>query len=245
MDIPAAETTVDFSQYITNTAVVPTTIAIEVIGTTGADGNSVEFTMKVNGEDQGSGGKMTLSANSQFTTEFTFPATTLSLSFSARTSAFHFTGAVSTEITLPAEHTHVTVNGVETYVDLPGLTTVVEVSESTNIIVDLPEATTTLEFTEEVYTFSMDAYTISTGDAASGQDTGSSYCGTQSTDGASGSACVMSITTTVTLPTGAIDSILYLIAPGTTTGFTLPGITTTFGLRANMSRTGGQQKFGR
>ena len=242
MEIPAAETTVDFSQYITNAAVVPTTITIEVVGTTGADENSVEFTMNVNGQPQGADSKMTLSPGSPFTTEFTFPATTLSLSFAARTSAFHFSGAVSTEITLPSEHTHVTVNGIETAVDLPGLTTIIEVSESTNIIVDLPEATTTLEFTEEVYTFSMEAYTISTGDAASGQDGASSYCGTQTTDGASGSACVMSITTTVTLPTGATDSVLYLIAPGTTTGFTLPGITTTFELKVDMSRTSGQQK---
>ena len=216
VDIPAAETTVDFSQYVTNTAVVPTTITIEVSGTVG-DANSVEFTMKVNGADE----KMTLNTGSQFTTEFTFPATTLSLSFAARTSAFHFTGAVSTEITLPSEHIHVTVDGIETAVDLPALTTVIEVSESTNIIVDLPEVTTTLEFTAETYTFSMEAYTIS----SSG---GTSYCGTQSTDGAESSACVMSITTTVTLPTGADATNLYLIAAGITTEFTLPGITTTF-----------------
>ena len=94
-------------------------------------------------------------------------------------------------------------------------------SESTNIIVDLPEVTTTLEFTAETYTFSMEAYTISTSD-------GTSYCGTQSTDGAENSACVMSITTTVTLPTGADATNLYLIATGITTEFTLPGITTTF-----------------
>ena len=81
MEIPAAETTVDFSQYITNAAVVPTTITIEVVGTTGADENSVEFTMNVNGQPQGADSKMTLSPGSPFTTEFTFPATTLSLSF--------------------------------------------------------------------------------------------------------------------------------------------------------------------
>ena len=221
VEIPAAETTVDFSQYVTNTAVVPTTITIEVVGTAGADANAVTFTMSVNGVAQGGDGKMTLNTGTPLLTEFTFPATTLSLSFAARTSAFHFTGAVSTEITLPSEHIHVTVDGIETAVDLPALTTVIEVSESTNIIVDLPEVTTTLEFTAETYTFSMEAYTIS----SSG---GTSYCGTQSTDSAENSACVMGITTTVTLPTGATDSVLYLIAPGTTTGFTLPGITTTF-----------------
>ena len=220
VEIPAAETTVDFSQYVTNTAVVPTTITIEVIGTAGDDANSVTFTMSVNGVAQGDDGKMTLTTGTPLLTEFTFPATTLSLSFAARTSAFRFEGAVSTEITLPSEHTHVTVNGVETAVDLPGLTTTIEATDSTNIILDLPEVTTTLEFAEEVYTFSMEAYTIS----SSG---GTSYCGTQSTDGAENSACVMGITTTVVLPTGVPSTNLYLVAAGTTTEFTLPGITTT------------------
>ena len=227
MEVSAVETTVNFSQYITDTAISATTITIEVIGTEGGNDQSVEFTMKVNGEDQGSGGKMTLTTGSVFTTEFTFPATTLSLSLAARQTAFRFTGAVSTEITLPSEHTHVTVNGVETAVDLPGLTTTIEATDSTNVILDLPEVTTTLEFTEEVYTFSMEAYVISTGDTASGQDSQSSYCGTQTTAGASGSACVMSIITTVTLPTGAEATNLYLVATGMTTEFTLPGITTT------------------
>ena len=220
MEVAAVETTVQFDQYITDTAVSPTTIVIEVAGTAGADSQSVAFTMSVNGEAQGEGGSLELSVGSTLTTEFTFPATTLSLSFSARQTAFRFTGAVSTEITLPSEHTHVTVNGVETAVDLPGLTTTIEATDSTNIILDLPEVTTTLEFSEEVYTFSMEAYTIS----ASG---GTSYCGTQSTNGAENSACVMSITTTVVLPTGASSTNLYLVAAGTTTEFTLPGITTT------------------
>ena len=224
MEVPAAETTVEFSRYVTNTALVPTTITIEVSGTVGGDANSVEFTLSVNG----AGEQQTLNAGSQFTTEFTFPATTLSLSFSARQTAFRFTGAVSTEITLPSEHTHVTVNGVETAVDLPGLVTTIEVTDSTNIIIDLPEATTELEFAAETYTFTMEAYTISTGDTNSGQDDGSSYCGTQTTDSATGSACVMGITTTITLPTGTEGSNLYLVADGLTTAFTLPGITTTF-----------------
>ena len=222
VEIPAAETTVDFSQFVTNTAVSPTTITIEVIGTAGDDANSVTFTMSVNGVAQGGDGKMTLNTGTPLLTEFTFPATTLSLSFAARTSAFHFTGAASTEITVPSQHTHVTINGVETAVDLPGLTTLIEVSESTNIIVDLPEVTTTLDFTAETYTFSMEAYTISS------SSDGTSYCGTQSTDGATDSACVMSLTTVVTLPTGADAMNLYLIATGITTEFTLPGITTTF-----------------
>ena len=228
MEISAAETTVEFSQYVTNTVLVPTTITIEVSGTVGADANSVEFTMNVNGQPQGDGGKMTLNTGSQFTTEFTFPATTLSLSFASRQTAFRFEGGASTEITLPSEHTHVTVNGIETAVDLPGLVTTIEVTDSTVVLVELPEATTTLEFTAETYTFTMEAYTISTGDAGSGQDAGSSYCGTQVMNSATDSACVMDITTTVTLPTGAEGSNLYLVADGLTTAFTLPGITTTF-----------------
>ena len=57
----------------------------------------------------------------------------------------------------------------------------------------------------------MEAYTISS------SSDGTSYCGTQSTNGAENSACVMSITTTVVLPTGAPATNLYLVAAGTTT----------------------------
>ena len=223
MEIPAAETTVEFSEQITGAQITPTTITIEISGTTG-DANTVEFTVSVNG----AGEKQTLSTGSQFTTEFTFPATTLSLSFASRQTAFRFEGAVSTEITLPSEHTHVTVNGIETAVDLPGLVTTIEVSDSTVVLVELPEATTTLEFTAETYTFTMEAYTISTGDTNIGQTQASSYCGTQVMNSATDSACVMDITTTITLPTGADASNLYLHAAGLTTAFTLPGVTTTF-----------------
>ena len=222
VEIPAAETTVDFSQFVTNTAVSPTTITIEVIGTAGDDANSVTFTMSVNGVAQGGDGKMTLNTGTPLLTEFTFPATTLSLSFAARTSAFRFEGAVSTEITLPSEHTHVTVNGIETAVDLPGLVTTIEVSDSTVVLVELPEVTTQLEFTAESYVFSV---TIDTIDSQT-----SSLCGTFNLgeNGNTGDTCLPSISTVITLPSAVTASELYLNAPGLTTSFLLPGITTAF-----------------
>ena len=43
MEVPAAETTVDFSEQITNVQLTPTTIAVEIAGTYGGDANSVVF----------------------------------------------------------------------------------------------------------------------------------------------------------------------------------------------------------
>ena len=224
MEVPAAETTVEFSQQITNAQLTPTTIAVEISGTYGGDENSVVFTMKVNGADE----PQTLSAESILTTAWTYEGTTLSLSFSARQTAFRFTGAVSTEITLPTEHTHVTVDGIETAVDLPGLTTTIVATDSTVVLVELPETTTTVEIAAETYSLTVMAYKISTGDAANGQDSQSSYCGTQVlAAGATDTPCVMSLTTTITLPSEGATSNLYLYAPGLTTSFMLPGITTT------------------
>ncbi len=223
VEVPAAETTVEFSQQITNAQLTPTTIAVEISGTYGGDENSVVFTMKVNGADE----PQTLSAESILTTAWTYEGTTLSLSFSARQTAFRFTGAVSTEITLPTEHTHVTVDGIETAVDLPGLTTTIVATDSTVVLVELPETTTTVEIAAETYSLTVMAYKISTG--SDGQDSGSSYCGTQVLEaGATDTPCVMSLTTTITLPSEAATSNLYLYAPGLTTSFMLPGITTTF-----------------
>ena len=82
--IPPAETTAEFNEQISGAQITPTTINIEVIGTTGGDANSVEFTMNVNGQPQGTDSKMTLNTDSRLTTEFTFLATTLSLSFASR-----------------------------------------------------------------------------------------------------------------------------------------------------------------
>ena len=227
VEISAAETTVDFSELITNVQLTPTVITVEVAGTYGDNANSVVFTMSVNGQSQGSDGKLTLNADDSLTTEWTYPGTTLSLSFSSRQTAFRFTGAVSTEITLPTEHTHVTVDGIETAVDLPGLTTTIVATDSTVVLVDLPETTTTLEITAETYSLTVMAYKISTG--GDGQDSGSSYCGTQVLQaGDENTPCVMSLTTTITLPSEAATSNLYLRAPGLTTSFILPGITTTF-----------------
>ena len=225
MDVPAAETAVEFSQQITNAQLTPTVITVEIAGTAGADDQSVVFTMKINGADE----EKTLSTDASLTTEWIYPGTTLSLSFSARQTAFRFTGAVSTEITLPTEHTHVTVDGIETAVDLPGLTTTIVATDSTVVLVELPETTTTVEITAETYSLTVMAYKISTDNPDSVQTADSSYCGTQVLqDGATDTPCVMSLTTTITLPSEAATSNLYLYAPGLTTSFMLPGITTTF-----------------
>ena len=50
----------------------------------------------------------------------------------------------------------------------------------------------------------VDVLTITTGDEAAGQDSGSKYCGTQVFDGgAESSACVMSYNFTIILPASA------------------------------------------
>ena len=130
MDIPAAKTTVDFSDSITNVRITPMTTTVKVAGTSGANESSVVFTMKVNGDTQGGDGKLTLNAAASPTTEWTYEGTILSLSFSARQTAFRFTGAVSTDIILPT--------ALRLSVDLLGLTTTIVAADSTNIIVGFP-----------------------------------------------------------------------------------------------------------
>ena len=231
MEVPAAETTVDFSVFITDTKISPTVLTIEIPGTTGGNEETTcTFKMSVNGQEANGGSDLT----ALFTTSWVFDATTLSLSLGSRSTAFKFTGATSTEITIPAEHTHVTVNGVETYVNLPEIVTTIEVTESTNVIVDLPEVTTTLEIPAETFELTVTPFTITTGDEASGQNTGSSYCGPleisagAAYSGDTNTACVPAFTTTITLPSAAPSTQLYLYASGLQTAFTLPGITTTF-----------------
>ena len=60
----------------------------------------------------------------------------------------------------------------------------------------------------------------------------SSMCGTYtlSENGQAGSTCLPGITTTITLPSAATASKLYLYATGFTTSFLLQGITTTFAI---------------
>ena len=218
VEVPAAETTVELSEFDTHTQVQATTITIEYGAASDGDG-AATITMSVNGSPEGGDGqdgKITISPGTPYTTSWIFEATTLSLSFTSRQTAFVFTGEATTIVTIPTEHTHVTVDGVETAVDLPGLTTTLTVSSASNVIVDLPEVTTTLEFTAETYTLTVDAHTAE-----------ANTCNGVSLDGAAaGSACVLALTTTVVLPT-ATPSILYLHATGLTTAFTLPGITTT------------------
>ena len=83
-----------------------------------------------------------------------------------------FTGEATAEVTLSPEHTHLTIDGVETFVNLPGLTTTIGVSEATNVIVDLPAVTTSLELSAENYAFTPVTDTQSAGGK------GTYYCGT-------------------------------------------------------------------
>ena len=189
----------------THTSLAATTITIEAASTTSVNGGS--FTPIVNGE----------SVEGQtlpWTTNFMFDATTLSLSFSSRQTAFVFTGEATTEVIILPEHTHVTVNGIETAVGLPALTTTPAVTDSTNVIVTLPEVTTASEFTAESYIFSVTIDTI--------DDTTSSLCGafTLGENGSSGDTCLPSISAVITLPTAAGD--LYLHTDGLTTSFLKP-----------------------
>ena len=219
VEVPAAETTVDFSEFATHTQVQATTITIEYGAASDGDG-AATITMSVNGKAEGGDGDgvITITPDTPYTTSWIFEATTLSLSFPSRQNAFVFTGEATTIVTIPTEHTHVTVDGVETAIDLPGLTTTLTVSSASNVIVNLPEVTTSLEFTAETYTLTVDAYSV----------TEANTCNGESLAGAvSDSVCVLALTTTVVLPT-ATPSNLYLHATGLTTAFTLPGITTTF-----------------
>ena len=218
VEVPAAETIVELSKFDTHTQVQATTITVEYSAASDGDG-AATITMSVNGKTDGGDGNgvINITPGTPYITSWTFDATTLSLSFSSRQTAFVFTGEASTIVTIPTEHTHVTVDGVETAINLPGLTTTLTVSSASNVIVNLPEVTTILEFTAETYILTVDAYTAE-----------ANTCNGVSLDGAaSGSACVLGLTTTITLPTAA-PSILYLHATGLTTAFTLPGITTTF-----------------
>ena len=219
MEVPAAKTTIEFSEFATHTQVQATTITIAYGAVSNGNG-AATITMSVNGKTEGGDGqdgKITITPGNAYTTSWTFDATTLSLSFSSRQTAFAFTGEATTTVAIPTEHTHVTVGGVETAINLRGLTTTLTVSSASNVIVNLPEVTTTLEFIAETYTLTVDAYTAE-----------ENTCNGESLEGAvSGSACVLGLTTTVVLPT-ATPSILYLHATGLTTAFTLPGITTTF-----------------
>ena len=221
MEVAATETTVDITEEYSVASITPTTITIEIGEATTDSANSDQFsyTVTING------GEEVVKGTTDFVTTFTFSETTLSLSFSSRQTAFVFSGAVSTEITLPSEHTHVTVDGIETAVDLPGLTTTIEVTDSTNVILQLPAVSTEVTVAEETYEFTWQTYQIG------GEETDKSSCGPYSLSDAAGQTsdyCVPGLTTTIVLPTGATQSTVFLHAASLQTAFTLPGITTTF-----------------
>ena len=217
VEIGAAETTLDIYPLFVHTAADATTISVEIepqalrIGGPGFTGtiNGSPFTKIV-----------------PFATTWTYPGTTLSLTFSARQAAFVFSNAISTEITLPSEHTHVTINGVETAIDLPGLTTTIEVSESTNIIVDLPATTATREIYPETFEFTVDAAQINESDGIKFCGTDEAQIITEQWGPGVGAPCIPGTTFAVTLPSQRRD--FFLKADGLITTFTLPGITTTF-----------------
>ena len=219
MEISAVETAVTFTEENAVAGITPTSITVVIgEGTTSSD-QTLTYTVTVNNEE------VTVTGSTEFVTTFTFPETTLSLSFSERQTAFIFSGAVSTEITIPTEHTHVTVDGIETYVNLPGLTTTLTISDSTNVIVQLPAVSTEVIVTEETYEFTWQTYQVGTA------ETDKSSCGTYSlsnTAGQTSAYCVPGLTTTIVLPTGATQSQVFLHATALETAFTLPGITTTF-----------------
>ena len=107
MEVPAAETTVDFSEFATHTQVQATTIVIEY-GAASDGAGAATITMSVNGKTEGGdagNGEITISPGTPYTTSWTFDATTLSLSFPSRQNAFVFTGEATTIVTIPTEHT--------------------------------------------------------------------------------------------------------------------------------------------
>ena len=238
MEISAVETAVTFTEENAVASITPTSITIEIGETTtdSANGDQFSYTVKVNG------GEEVVTGTTNFVTTFTFPETTLSLSFSSRQTAFIFSGEVTTEITIPSEHTHVTVNGVETAVDLPGLTTTLTVSDSTNVIVQLPAVSTEVTVTEETYEFTWMTYQVG------GEDADKSSCGPYSlsnTAGATSDYCVPGLTTVIVLPTGATQSQIFLHATALETAFTLPGITTTLVKDYIFTHTGNGVKQGK
>ena len=217
VEIAAAETTVDFQPLFTHTVADATTISVE-IEPQALRMEDPEFTGRLNGAP--------FTEIAPFVTTWTYPGTTLFLSFPPRQSAFVFTGEATTEVVIPPEHTHLTIDGLETSVNMPGLTTTITVSSASNVIVQLPEVTTELEFTAESYVFSVTIDTIDGNDSVR-------FCGvddaqilTDRRKAGIGGPCIVGTTFAVTLPSEA--PALFLHADGLTTTFTLPGITTAF-----------------
>ena len=220
--VTAIETTVNLTDELSVASLTPTSITVEIgEGTTASDqSDNFTYEVTVNGDTT-----ETVTGTTNFVTTFTFSSTTLSLSFSERQTTITFNGKATTEINIPAGHTTVTVNGVETSVELPGLTTILTASGSTNVALQLPAVSTELEITEETYAFTWQTYQIG------GQETDKSSCGTYSLTAAAGQTsdlCVPGISTVITLPTGAEQSVVSLYGVSLQTTATLPGTTTTF-----------------
>ena len=91
MEVPAAETTVDFTESYAVTSITPTSITVVIAeGTTASDqGDNFSYTVTINGEN------VPVTGTTNFETTWTFSATTLSLSFPSRQTAFVFTEVAS------------------------------------------------------------------------------------------------------------------------------------------------------
>ena len=207
-------TTVSFDVLNTHSSVLANVFSVRLTVNTLSNGNGT-FYPTINGAE--------VTVTNSFDTTLIYSKTASALSFSARQTVFHFTGTVKIEITIRSQHNNHTVNGVESAIVLPGLTTTIELTDSTNVIVDVPDTTTQMTIPEVTYVFSAitDAVT---------EDNGTKYCGTftdQTLDaGDTGSPCVMGALFTVTLPSDV--SALYLHDKGLTASFALQSITTSF-----------------
>ena len=186
VEISSTETTVVITPLITHTSIPGTTVNFDLSAQTlGAEGEA-KFTVTVN------------SAASEYVsslvTTWTYPETTLWLSFGSTQTAFILTGTGVTEITIPSQYNLVTVKGVETAVDLAGIMITLSVEGSTNVIVQIPGTTASLE----VAGFTKKFTAVTTIIAESGV---TKYCGDQIlADGVAGSACVMGTTFTIDVP---------------------------------------------
>ena len=78
------------------------TVTIEIAGTYGADANSVVFTMSVNGQTQGSDGKLTLTTDESLFTFWTCGGVSLPLSFSHNIYRLH--SGLPVRLLLPRGH---------------------------------------------------------------------------------------------------------------------------------------------
>ena len=112
---------------------------------------------------------------------------------------------------------------IETAIDLPGLVTTTELTDSINVIVDVPAITAQMTISETTYVFSAITDVVT-------ESGGTYYCGTNTETtydvGANEKTCVMGALFTVTLPSSA--PALYLCGDDLSASCVLKRITTSF-----------------